>query len=160
MQIWNNDVDSGDENRGRWGDDLRAVCMGKLDPSIREIRKQDPGVLLHVYAVMENDWEYIGGTFSMKKFRSQCSTVMKAQRSRLHKHFVASGKRLDKKPPENVKPEHWASLCEWWLSPDGLDSINKMTYARSRVKHPSTVGRGGYRGKEIEYVSIFKWLVL
>lgn len=96
----------------------------------------------------------VGGVIlSMKKFRAHCSKVMKAQRAKLHKYFQAIGKRLDKKPPENVKPGHWSRLCEWWLSLDGVTNIVRMKKMRSELKNPSRIERGGYRGKEAEYVS-------
>lgn len=154
VQILNGDIDPSDPFRARWSDDLRAICIGKLDPSVRNIGKQNPDIIRHLYDVMESDWQYVGGTVSVKKFRSHLSNVMKAQRAKLHKHFISIGKRLDKKPPENVKPEQWKSLCEWWISPEGIASITKMTYARGEVKYPSKVGRGGYRGREEDFVSV------
>jgi hypothetical protein len=153
VQIFNNDVNDKDKYRKQWGDDLRAACIGRLDPSVRDIRKVDNNLLQHIYDVMENDWQYVEETFSMKKSRCHCSKVMKGQRARLHKYFLANGKRMDKKPPENVKPEQWRNLCEWWMSPEGIAYIEKMTHARSKVVNPSRVGRGGYRGKEAKLVS-------
>lgn len=143
-----------DPHRTRWGDDLRVACIGRLDPSVREIKKQDPKIMQHLYDVLEADWNYLGGSLSVAKFRSHCSKVMRAQRAKLHKYFQSIGRALDKKPPDNVRPEQWRSLCEWWISPSGMLLIEKMKNARSEVKHPSQVGRGGYRGREAELVRL------
>lgn len=96
---------------------------------------------------MKEKWEYVGN--GGQGVNPDClaeygRTIMKTERHRLHKAWIADGSKPHADAPPIVHGEQWARLRANFISRAGQEKSAQMVAARSLVKNPTLTGRGGH----------------
>lgn len=144
MQLFDNDVDDSDVNKQYWLEELRSNVLRCFDISIVQWEEQPESSVNTVWKMMAADWDYVGGEFGMKKFKSHCRAILKRNRHTLHKFWINECKQDRRKPgPSNVDPAKWARLVDHFTSPAMLTNSLEMKRRRLKLVNTSLFGRGG-----------------
>jgi hypothetical protein len=152
-QIWNGEIDPSDTfERQRWIADLRIAVLRNYNVSVRDKALHTPGAAKSAYDIVAASWEYVEGTWDMKKFERECIKCLKRERSKLSALFEAGGRDRTMAGPDYIPSDQWKGVVNWWESPEGMEKREKMAKTRSKVTNLSRVGRGGIAAKQTSMV--------
>lgn len=147
------EVDASCEGKNAWDLSVRNFVPKILDMSIVDWSKHKPHTLLKLRELLDNEFEYVGGTLSMAGFRSAVTRYMKSERSRLKVRWLSSKDQDNAKAPVHIDLDQWKRLIAYWKTDAQKEKSTKMSSARQGVKVLSALGRKGKAGIEAELVS-------